>query len=211
LPLQLSRADRAADLVPIWHRLRRHPIRDLEPERHPDPCVRVSRQRGVHLFAERTRDRHHVLHGRDAVHEAVGRSEKRPQPHVGGGRRRVVAGSAVEAPDVEGHLLEKPAQEHVVRMIVRVDKAGNHQMAGRVDRRRRIVHGDVRADLDDAAAPDEDIRDRRLVNVAVEIEDPPAPDEKVPRRAHAATPKSRPSPRVSSRSPAWRRQAQAMA
>ena len=74
----------------------------------------------------------HVLHAGDAAADRFQRADERARPHlllaaVGAQRQRV------EQPHLQRQLLEQPAAERVVRMVVRVDQAGDDELAARVD------------------------------------------------------------------------------
>jgi hypothetical protein len=96
----------------------------------------------------------------------------------------------MERPDVERHVLEQAFGQHVIRMVVGIDEAWDDELAARFDylrfvqnRRtphnlffqRRILVG--RRHRNDARASDEDIAQRRVVDVAVVVVDAPAANE----------------------------------
>ena len=126
----LLHVGRQVVLVP-HHRDRRHvPYHGREHHAQPDLAVGVDHDVGVGVV-ERDQPQH-VLHAGDAAADRLQRADQRARPHllpaaVGAQRQRV------EQPHFQRQLLEQAAAERVVGMVVRVDEAGDDELAARVD------------------------------------------------------------------------------
>ncbi len=72
-------------------------------------------------------------------------------------------------------------------MVVRVDEAGDDELATGVDDL-RVGRDNIRLDACDGAAIDQDVGDSRLVHVRVVIVNPPAADQCLVRYSHGHLP-----------------------
>ena len=141
--------------------------------RNADLAVGVDHDVGVGIV-ERDQPQH-VLHAGDAAADRFQRADQRARPHlllaaVGAHRQRV------EQPHFQRQLLEQAAAERVVGMVVRVDQAGDDELAARIDHL-CVVGREIGADRDDVAVLDQDVGDLRLVDVAVVVVDLAAADQ----------------------------------
>ena len=69
-------------------------------------------------------------------------------------------------------------------MVVRVDQAGHHQPPGCIDHLVLAVAREVRSDRDDIAALDQDVGNRRVVDVALMVVDLSTPNQQLCRACH---------------------------
>jgi hypothetical protein len=87
----------------------------------------------------------------------------------------------MQRPDIEGHILKQALRQHVIGMIMGVDEAGDDELAARLDR----FGGDTfrfhvlarRRHRGDARTHDQDVADRRIVDIAIMVVDACAADQ----------------------------------
>src|SRR5258708_27924559 len=77
----------------------------------------------------------------------------------------------MQSPDIEGHVLQEALRQYVVGVIMSVDEAGHYELAARFDDIRDArFHLGIRVrrrHRDDPGVFEQDIADRRVVDVAV--------------------------------------------
>ena len=181
---------RGDHLVPERDRLDAGHVGNLKGEDAADADIVVGLQHGIEvLFVERV-DRRQILHGGDAAAQAFDRSQQGAGADLGRAALRVARRQRAQNPQLERDGFEAALQEHVVRMIVRIDEAGNDQLFSGVDRLgdraraelghrllRRNGFGEPGPDGSNRAVDDQDVRDRRLIDIALVIVNAPALDQ----------------------------------
>ncbi len=178
----LLHVGRQAVLVADHGDRRNVPDHGREHDAQPDVAVGVDSTTSVYSSFER-REAEHVLHGGDAAAQRFECADQRARAHL------LLAAvlphrQRVEQPEFERQLLEQTAAQGVVGVIVRIDEPGHDQLARRVDDLMRPVGSQVRADRDDIAAVDQDVGDRRPVDVAVVVVDLSASHQQLLRVRH---------------------------
>src|SRR6516225_5876345 len=71
----------------------------------------------------------------------------------------------VEQPYFQWQLLEQPATQHIMRMIMRIDESGHDQSSGGIDDLVHVVGCKIGADRKDFVVFDQNIGDRRLMDI----------------------------------------------
>ena len=170
---------RQAVLVADHPDRRNIPQHRREHDANPRLAIGIDHDVGV-VVVERNEPQH-VLHGGDAAPQALQRPDQGAGAHlvlaaVGAHRQRV------KQPHFERQLLEQPAAQRVVRVVMRIDQAGHHQPAGCVDRFVHALAGEIGTDRGDRVAFDQDIGERRLMDVAFMVIDLAAADQRCFRR-----------------------------
>jgi hypothetical protein len=127
------------------------------------------------------------LDGGDTAPEALQRAHQSACAHfvlaaVGSHRQ------GVEQPHFQRQLLEQAAAQHIMRMIVRIDEPGHDQPSGCIDDFMRAVGGKIGADRKDLVVFDQDVGERRLMDVALVVVDLAAPDQRSLRRHYIFDP-----------------------
>src|SRR5262249_38860467 len=88
----------------------------------------------------------------------------------------------VEQPHFQRQLLEQAAAQHIMRMIVRIDEPGHDQPSGCIDDFVRAVGKKIGADRMYLVVFDQDVGDRRLMDVALVVVNLAASDQRSLRR-----------------------------
>jgi hypothetical protein len=126
-------------------------------------------------------DRHHVLNRGDAVDETFDRMGPRSDRDLFGPTWRPVERECDRAPGFKRHLLEQSPQQRIVRMAMRVDKAGRHDQSARVEGfRRPSAAPRLIAQRDDNLVLDKDVLRRRTMQFTLGIEHQGSRDQNRP-------------------------------
>src|SRR5262249_27411897 len=162
------------------HRDRRN-IPDHRGEHDAYPGLAIRRDDDVGLFVGERRKPEHVLDGGDAAPEALQRAYQSACAHfvlaaVGSHRQ------GVEQPYFQRQLLEQAAAQHIVRMIVRIDEPGHDQPSGCIDDFVHGVGGKSGTDRKYLVVFDQDVGERRLMDIALVVVDLAASDQRSFRR-----------------------------
>ena len=148
----------------------RRPLRHMGGENAAYAHLVVSLEHGVDVVRVERVDAVHVLHGGDAAMQAFHGADQRTRPQLAAGPAGEAGRQAQHAPKLNRYRFKEAFQQRVVRVVMRVDKARQHEVVTRVDHRRPgMERPQARADRGDAVAFDEDVRRRRVVRVAVVI------------------------------------------
>src|SRR5262249_49735120 len=85
--------------------------------------------------------------------------------------RSAPMGQGVEQPYFQWQLLEQPATQHIMRMIMRIDESGHDQSSRGIDDFVHVVGCKIGADRKDLVVFDQNIGDRRLMDIAFMVVD----------------------------------------
>ena len=125
-------------------------VPNRDGEHHANADLRIGGEDGVERLLVLRHEGVHVLDGGGAVPQAFHRTQQRSCAKLGLASLAPIGRLRMQRPDVERHVLEPALREHVVGMVVRVDEAGDEQLAVAVDdgsapgRLRSAAVGDLR-------------------------------------------------------------------
>ena len=146
-------------------------------EHDADAGLCIGRQHGVDIRFLLRLDGQKILDRGDAVAQGFRGADEGAQAHLLVGSPTEALRIRVHHPDVEGQFFEQPLRHHVMRMVVCVHEPRNDELAGGVEDFDAGLRRNMRRDTFDDCAMDQDVGDRRLVDVAVVVIDPGATNE----------------------------------
>ncbi len=167
------------DVLPIGDGLEALAIGILQAEHHADADLFVGPHDRVEVPVLERVERQHVLNGGHARAQALERAEQGAGADLLHRAGRILRRQRIEAPGLERHLLQCAFGQHVVRVVMGVDEAGQDEMAAPVELvDRRAGNGrKARRDADDGVAGDGDVAGLRLVPIAGGQHRPAAADD----------------------------------
>jgi hypothetical protein len=159
---------RGRQAVPVADHADRRDVPDHGREHDANPRLAIGGNNDIGLLIGERNKPQHVLHGGDAAPQALQRAHQGARTYlllaaIGPHRQRV------EQPYFQRQLLEQAATEHVMGMVVRVDESGHDQASGRIDDLVHAVEGKIATDRKYPVVLDQDVGDRRLMDITLVV------------------------------------------
>jgi hypothetical protein len=177
-------------IFPIRNRLETLAVGILQAEDHADADLLISLHDRIEMPVLERIERQHVLNGGHAGAQAFQSAEQGAGAHFFHRARRILRRQRVETPGLERHFLECAFGQHIVRVVMGVDEAGQDEMPARVELVDRCAGdlGNAPCNAGDLGAGNGDIdRSRRMLVVVGKHGAAAADDQRGPGRNRLGT------------------------
>ncbi len=151
----------------------------MQAEDHADADLFVGLHDRIEMPAFERIEGQHVLDRGHAGAQAFERAEQSARAYLFHRAGRILRRQRVETPGFERHFLQRAFGQHVVRMVMRIDEAGQHEMPARIELFDRGVRdrGKAGRDAGDLVSGNRDVERIRLVPVGERQHCPAATDD----------------------------------